>query len=249
MSMIKYETSGAVTCITLNRPEALNAFNGAMLEEFNQAVARFRDDPLLKAAVITGEGKRSFSAGADVKAMSVEFAGKAATMRPTLALLRQDYCNKPLVAAIRGYCIGQGIALALRCDLRVCASDALFQVPEVAHGIPLGGLAAQIVKAVGPPAATELCLLGEKKDASWALAHGLAHRVTVPGEELALAMQLAEKLGAMDSASMQLSKQALDRAVDLSFDEVVAFVEPLRKQVLAAGKAAQGLGTLSSKQT
>jgi enoyl-CoA hydratase/carnithine racemase len=162
--------------------------------------------------------------------------------RASLKFVEQGYCNKPLVAAIRGHCVGQGIAVALSCDLRVCASDAIFSAPEVAHGMAIGGLGALIVRAIGLPAATELCLLADKRDAAWALKWGMAHQVVLPGEEEAAAEKLALRLAGMDSAAMQVSKQSLQKSVDLSFQEVVEFAEPLRQEIERARQARKAAG-------
>jgi len=92
------------------------------------------------------------------------------------------------------------------------------------------------------PAATELCLLADKRDATWALKWGMAHQVVIPGEEEAAAEKLALRLAGMDTAAMQVSKQALQKSVDLSFREVVEFAEPLRKEVERARLARRATG-------
>ena len=237
-STVLYEARGEIARITLNRPDRLNTFNGAMFAELNAAIDRFRDDPALKVAILAGAGERAFSAGVDLKAMQEDLAeGRTNKVPHMIHFVDQGYCNKPIVAAIRGYCVGEGVHAVLGCDFRVCAEDAVFYVPEVAVGMALARLSWQCVRTIGLPAATELCLLCEKKDAQWALQHQLVHKVTPPGGELAAAEKIAGRLCTMSMPALQATKQTLNRAYEKTYQEMLEFGLPLRAQVLAAGDA------------
>lgn len=242
MTAVIFEAQGPIAHIRLNRPEALNAFNRAMFQELNAAVDRFRDDASLKVAVISGEGKRAFSAGVDLKAMKDSLGGHFKDSDYEIPFAEPGYLDKPVVAAIRGWCVGEGMHLALACDFRVCASDAIFSVPEVAVGMPLIRLSSQCVRALGLPAAVELCFLGEKKDAGWALTHQLVHRVSLPGDELSEALRIARRLCDMSAPALQLTKKTLYKSLDLSYGEVYKFGIPLRQEVFRTGDAGRAVG-------
>ena len=238
MDAVRFEARGAVAYITLNRPESLNTFNEALFHGLNGAIDRFRDDDNLKVAILSGEGKRAFSAGVDLKSESYAKGDEKVRKTPLMInFVDQGYCNKPVIACIRGYCVGEGVHAALACDFRVCSSDAIFYVPEVAVGMALARLSWQCVRTIGLPAATELCLLCEKKDAGWALANHLVHKVTVPGEEMAAAEKIAERLCTMSMPAVQATKQTLNRAYEKTYQEMLEFGLPLRAAVLEAGDA------------
>ena len=230
MNCIKFEKNGKIACIRLNRPDVLNAFNVPMLNEFNAAIDEFRNSDKLHVAIICGEGGRSFSTGRDLKDKTAP--------RPGLGISDAEYCDKPMIAAIRGYCIGQGLGVAVSCDMRVASSDAVFSLPEVPHGMVLTGLGALVVRTIGLQAALEFSLMGEKKDAAWALKTGLVHKVVEPGSELAAAETMAQRLAGMDLDAMRASKRALYKSAEASYKELLAFAEPLRQQVLNAKKGA-----------
>lgn len=241
MTAVTFEVIGAIAHIKLNRPEALNAFNKEMFQELNAAVDRFRNDAALKVAVISGEGKRAFSAGVDLKAMGASLNGEFHDGDYEIPFAEPGYLDKPVVASIRGWCVGEGMHLALACDFRVCASDAIFSVPEVAVGMPLIRLSSQCVRAMGLPAAIELCFLGEKKDAGWALKHQLVHRVSLPGDELREAMRIAMRLCDMSAPALQLTKKTLYKSLDHSYGEVYKFGIPLRQEVFRTGDASRAV--------
>jgi len=224
MECVKFEQNGKIAYIRLNRPDVMNAFNVQMLNEFNAAVEEFRQSDNLHVAIICGEGARAFSTGRDLKDKTLP--------RPSINIADAEYCDKPMIAAIRGYCIGQGLGVAVSCDMRVASSDAVFSLPEIPHGMVLTGLGALVVRTIGLQAALEFSLMGEKKDAAWALQTGLVHKVVEPGSELAVAETMAQRLASMDLDAMRVSKQALYKSAEMNYRELVAFAEPLRQQVL-----------------
>ena len=240
MSVVKFEARGAVAYIKLNRPDALNAFTKEVFDELTSAKDKFLADPNLKVAIISGEGKRAFSAGIDLKSYSSDLESGGSRKIPHPIQIEfaagPEFCEKPLIAAIRGYCLGEGMHLALACDFRVCASDAVFALPEVALGMAQTWLSWQCVRTMGMPAAVELCLLAEKKDAAWALAHQLVHQVTLPGEEMAAAERIAQRLCEMSFPAVVASKKTLYRSFELPYRELLDYAMPLRAQVLDTGE-------------
>jgi enoyl-CoA hydratase/carnithine racemase len=233
-----YEARDGIAWIRLNRPEALNAINPEMLDALNEAIDRYRDDPGLKAAVISGEGGRAFSAGVDLKAYSARLAAGQSSQQ-TMNIIRfadPGYCSKPVVAAIRGWCVGMGLHLALACDFRVCADDAVFLLPETSLGISLTRLSWQCVRTMGLPAALELGLLAEKKNADWALARQLVHRVAPAGQELAEAERIARRLCEVSLPAVQATRTTMYQAFDLTYPENYEFSMGLRNAVLDQGQ-------------
>lgn len=240
MCIVKYEARGEVAYITLNRPEVLNAFLKETFDELLAAKERFRNDPTLKVAILNGEGTRAFSAGIDLKSYSadLEAGGSRKTPHPCQLDMAAgpEFCEKPLIAAIRGYCFGEGLHLALACDFRVCASDAVFALPEVALGMAHTWLSWQTVRTIGMPAAMVLCLLAEKQDAAWALAHQLVHEVTLPGQEMAAAERIAHRLCAMSQRGVVATKKTLYRSLECNYRQLMEYGLPLRAEVLDAGE-------------
>ena len=238
MSEIEFETRGAVAWIKLNRPEVINAFNAELLNGLNAAIDRYRDDDTLKVAVIHGAGERGFSAGVDLKAYAASLS-EGRTSQEQMNIIRfadPEYCGKPVVAAIHGWCVGMGLHLALACDIRVCASDARFALPEVSIGISVTRLSWQCVHVMGLPAALELGLLAEKKDAQWALSNRLVHRVVPVGEELAEAGRLAQRLSQMDAQAVRVSRQTMYKSLEMNYAQMLKYSLPLRNAVLEGGQ-------------
>jgi enoyl-CoA hydratase/carnithine racemase len=209
-----------------------------MLEALNDAIDRYRGDATLKAAVISGEGDRAFSAGVDLKSYSERVAAGQSSQQ-TMNIIRfadPDYCPKPVVAAIRGWCVGMGLHLALACDFRVCAEDAKFFTPETGLGISLTRLSWQLVRTMGLPSALEFGLLAEKKDAQWALAHRLVHRVAPVGSELAEAETIARRLCEVNLPAVEATRTTMYKAFDLTYAENYEFSMGLRNAVLEQGR-------------
>src|ERR1041385_5563129 len=165
MSVITVEERGPVSIISINRPEKLNAINKAVAIELQQAFAEFhRSDQ--RVAILTGAGGRAFSAGADVTDLPELWR-----CVPTVGIATE----KPIIAAVSGWCIGGGVLMAMMCDLLVAAEGAKFSYPEGKVGIT-GGRIAGLAARIPHNLATEMILLGEPISAERAYAIGLAHR-------------------------------------------------------------------------
>ena len=210
--VVLYGKSGAVAHIVLNRPDRLNAFNVRMRDELFGALEAVRDDPDVRAVVISGAGERAFCAGADL----TEF-GSA----PSQAIARQVRwerdiwglfagLRKPLVAAMRGYVIGSGVEIACLCDMRIAADDAQFAMPEVALGmIPAAGGTQTLRRVVGASRAIEMILSNRRIGAEEARRMGLAHAVAPAESLMDEADALAEQLATRDVAAFALAKRAM----------------------------------------
>ncbi|MBS0482993.1 MAG: enoyl-CoA hydratase/isomerase family protein, partial [Proteobacteria bacterium] len=176
---ILVEQRGAVTLITLNRPQALNALNSAVQEELITAFAAFEVDPAQRCAVLTGAGEKAFAAGADIKEMAdkpaADFYGQDFFSRWTSHLVKTT--RKPWIAAVNGFALGGGCELAMMADFIIAADSARFGQPEVKLGVGPGmGGSQRLVRSIGKSKAMELCLTGRMMDAAEAERCGLASR-------------------------------------------------------------------------
>jgi enoyl-CoA hydratase/carnithine racemase len=177
---VRYEAIGGVGWITLTRPEVLNALDAQLAAELAEAVAAAEGDPEAWVLVVSGEG-RAFSSGMDRKALSAGAVGETFFRDWIRALNGLEDTGKLVVAAIRGYCIGGGLQLALACDLRLCAADAVLGLGATRHGLIPDGAVLRLARVVGLGRAKELALLNDHLTPQQGLAMGLANWV-VPGD-------------------------------------------------------------------
>jgi enoyl-CoA hydratase/carnithine racemase len=192
MSVVTVEERGPVTIVAINRPEKLNAINKAVAIELQEAFAAF-DRSGQRVAILTGTGGRAFSAGADVTDLPELWR-----CVPTVGIATE----KPIIAAVSGWCIGGGLVMAMMCDLLVAAQNARFSYPEGKVGIT-GGMIAGLAARIPHKVAMELMLLGEPISAERAYAVGFANRVVADGSEVEEAVAMAEKI--VDLAPLALA--------------------------------------------
>jgi enoyl-CoA hydratase len=192
MSVVGVEERGPVSIISINRPEKLNAINKAVAIELQDAFAAF-DRSAQRVAILCGAGGRAFSAGADVTDLPELWR-----CVPTVGITT----DKPIIAAIGGWCIGGGLVMAMMCDLLVAAESARFSYPEGKVGIT-GGMIAGLAARIPHKIAMEMMLVGEPISAERACQIGLANRVVPDGREVEEAVVLAEKI--VDLAPLALA--------------------------------------------
>lgn len=244
MGIVNYELDGNVAIISLNRPEAMNTFNPDMYREFNEATRRFRDDPDAWVAIITAKGEKAFSAGVDINAIDELARGvddiETVAQQLEIELEGEYFCDKPIVAAIQGYCIGEGLSLVLGCDLRIASEDAKFALPEGKIGIPTINAAMHGARVMGGANALELLLLGEHRDASWAFRTGLVNRV-VPKEELfSFALGWAKRIASLSPLANCLTKEMALKSFSRSFCENAEIGIRKRDKLLKGNDAEEG---------
>jgi enoyl-CoA hydratase len=206
------ETRGHVLVLTLNRPEAKNAFNAALSRALCDALDRFEADPALRVAVLTGAGG-SFSAGMDLKAL-LKGEQSATPERGGFGIMQRPP-NKPLIAAIEGYAVAGGMELALCCDLIVAAETSKLGLPEVKRGlVAVGGGLFRLPARIPYHVVMELALTGDLYPAQRFLELGLITRVVKPGEALSAAVEFAERIAANAPLALSATKQILSQARD-----------------------------------
>src|SRR3972149_3658101 len=161
--VIIYQKQNEIGYVTLNRPQALNAYNLQMRDELYQVLAAIKDDPEVKVAILKGAGERAFCAGADL----TEFLPAPSPVGARQVRWERDVwglflgITKPLIAALHGYVLGSGLEIALCCDIRVASEDARFAVPETGLGIiPAAGGSQTLPRVMGKAQALEVLLSG-----------------------------------------------------------------------------------------
>lgn len=248
---VHYELDGHVATITYDRPERMNAIDGAMRTQINAAFARFRDDEAAWVGIVTGAG-RAFCAGADLRSETGSPVGEFAGTfweKPTVNSFESGWeIYKPVIAAVNGHCIGYGLTLVTWCDFVLASDRATFAFPEVTVGIPTIVGALRLPQRIGWHHAMELLLTGERIDAVRAKEIGLAGKV-VPHEDLmAEARSLADRLGKAAPLAARATKEMAIRGADLSMTEAIRFGETMRKVVQATDDAAEGMAAAAERR-
>ncbi|HET9242409.1 MAG TPA: enoyl-CoA hydratase-related protein [Gaiella sp.] len=237
---------GSVALVTIDNPP-MNALSAALLEELEAEVGALDADPQVRAIVLRGAGERAFVAGADIKEFPSlrESATEGGSARGIQRLgHRMDAARTPFVAAIRGFCLGGGLELALCCDVRVCADDAKLGQPEIKLGlIPGGGGTQRLPRLVGVGRTMLLNLTGEFVDAETAYAWGLVEKLVPVAEVEAAALEVAGQIAAQSPHAVSLLRELARTTRDLPLEEGLrreadAFVRCLRSEDGAEGVAA-----------
>ena len=212
--------------VTLDRPDALNALNRALLTELRDLLADTAADADVRSVVLTGAGDRAFAAGADIKEMepmSVDDARAWGALGHACGRLLETMA-KPTIAAVNGFALGGGCELALACDIRYASANAKLGQPEVNIGIVPGwGGTQRLARAVGIGIAKELIYSGRTVDAEEALRIGLVNAVFPPDELLERALELARSLAAKSplvlAAAKELANRSLQGDLDAALDD------------------------------
>jgi enoyl-CoA hydratase len=194
MANVDFETDGAVAIVTINRPQARNAVDGPTADALAEAFRRFEADEALEAAVLTGAAG-AFCAGADLKAVAAGHGNRARAEGDAPLGCTRMLLSKPVIAAVEGYAVAGGLELALWCDLRVAARDAVFGVFCRRFGVPLvDGGTVRLPRLIGMSRALDMILTGRAVDGDEALAIGLANRLVEPGQTRSAAIELARQI-------------------------------------------------------
>lgn len=210
------ERRGNVEILTINRPEARNAINGAVSQAMSTALDELTDDDTVAVVVLTGAGDKAFSAGMDLKAFaSGEGASIIGASGGFAGIAKRDF-PKPLIAAVNGSALAGGCEIMLSCDLVVAADHALFGIPEAKRGLIAGaGALIRLPKRLPMAVALELALTGDPIDAPRALALGLVNRVVPAGQVLEEAMGLAGRIAENAPLAVRHSKAVIKQAAEV----------------------------------
>lgn len=222
---IIYEKSEGIATITINRPEALNAFNTDVINEILQALEDVKADENVRVVVLTGAGEKAFSAGADIKAMK----GINALKARDLSQMGEKLCSalenleKPVIAAINGYALGGGLEVAMACDIRIASENARMGQTEINIGlIPGWGGTQRLTRLIGMTKAKELIFTGKMIDARTAEQLGLVNMV-VPQDKFRDAVrQFALELAQKAPVALKVAKALINKGAEISLDVAIA---------------------------
>jgi enoyl-CoA hydratase len=242
------ETKGRVGLIRLNRPNALNALNSAMMVEIAAAVDAFEADTGIGCLVVTGSEK-AFAAGADIKEMASKSYMDAFMGNFTATWDRLAHARKPVIGAVAGFALGGGCELAMQCDVIIAADTAKFGQPEIKLGIIPGiGGTQRLTRAVGKAKAMDMILTGRMMDAAEAERSGLVARVVPAADLVAEAMKTADTIAAMSLPAVMAAKEAVNRAFEISLAEGVAFERRVFHALFATEDQKEGMAAFVEKR-
>jgi enoyl-CoA hydratase len=248
---LRIALDGRVATVTIDRPDVLNALNTALLEELLATLGDLGGDPAVGVVVLTGEGERSFIAGADIK----EMAGKTPLEARAYSELGQEIAHrletmrKPTIAAVNGYALGGGCEMALACDVRLASENAQFGQPEINLGIiPGWGASQRLARATNIGYAKELILTGRRVDAAEALERGLVQHVYPPAELMPATMRLAAEMASKSPVALYYAKEATNRALHGDIGGNLVHEADLYSLMFSTDDAREGLNAFVEKR-
>ncbi|SEF94148.1 enoyl-CoA hydratase [Caloramator fervidus] len=226
MENVILKKEGNIGVLTISRPCALNALDFKTLVELDKVLDELEGDESLYVLIITGDGEKSFVAGADISQMK--------DMNPIQARNFSILGNKvfkkienlriPTIAAVNGYALGGGCELALACDIRIACEGAKFGQPEVGLGITPGfGGTQRLTRIVGLAKAKELIFTGEIIDANEALRIGLVNKIVKKEELMEAALKLARKIASNAPIAVMLAKSSINKGYQMDIDTAVMY--------------------------
>ena len=253
--MSEYETilveqRGAVTLVTLNRPQALNALNGQVLTELTAAFRAYDADRGQRCLVLTGSGEKAFAAGADIKEMAD---------KPAADFYLEDFFSgwttgvaatrKPWIAAVNGFALGGGCELAMMADFIIASDSAKFGQPEIKLGVAPGmGGSQRLTRAVGKAKSMEMCLTGRMMDAAEAERSGLVARVVPASDLLAEALKTAETIAAMPPMAAMMNKEMVNAAFETTLTQGLVTERRLFQILTATEDKREGMAAFVEKR-
>jgi enoyl-CoA hydratase len=242
------ETKGRVGVIRLNRPQALNALNRALVTELFQAIDGFEADEGIGCMLLTGSDK-AFAAGADIKEMADKTFIEAYLGNFCADWDRAARARKPIVAAVAGFALGGGCELAMQCDLIIAADNAKFGQPEIKLGVIPGiGGTQRLTRAVGKAKAMDMILTGRMMDAAEAERSGLVARVVPAASLMDEAMKVADTIATMSLPSVLAGKEAVNTAFETSLAEGARFERRIFHSLFATQDQKEGMKAFVEKR-
>lgn len=239
-----------VAVITLDRAARMNAFDTAMYDGINEALVAFRDDDDARVAVIQAAGERAFSAGADVDALDANAARGITTGLGSLLLDREMLTDKPIIAAVHGWCVGEGVNLVLGCDMVMADSTAKFMISEVRIGVNPVDIPVKLALRMSYTKAFAFLTPGEARDADWAYRAGLVEQVFPAGEvqsgTLAFARRIADECAPL---ALRAQKATLWSATFDDSESARALGEARRTLIRQSADYREGRAAFREKRT
>lgn len=219
---LKFETRNSIAYVTINRPEKLNALNMAVMEELRAAFTAIKDDASIRVVILTGEGQKSFVAGADIGELSQHntVSAKEYTHKGQAVLDLIENLGKPTIACVNGFAFGGGCELAMACTMRLASDNAKLGQPEVKLGIMAGyGGTQRLPRLVGKGIAMQILLTGEAISAQEAQRIGLVNEVVPQADLIKRAEEIAAKIIANAPLAIQYTMEAVNHGMELTLRE------------------------------
>jgi enoyl-CoA hydratase/carnithine racemase len=219
---ILYEKKEQIAYVTLNRPQALNAYSVQMRDDLYEVLGAIKDDDEVRVTIVKGAGDKAFCAGADLK----EFLTAPSATEARQIRFRRDLWKlflsmpQPLIAAVHGYVLGSGMEIAACCDIRIASEDAVFGLPEVGLGIiPGAGGTQTIPRLIGLSRSLEMLLTNRWIPCDEAYSFGLVNRIVPKGEHIKVANEMALKIASFDPHAVRRAKEAITKGLDMSLQQ------------------------------
>ena len=251
MDYVKAELGGdGIATLTIDRQDKLNALNPQVTEEIGQSLLEIESEGP-RAIIVTGAGEKAFVAGADISEMNsmTPLEAKRFTEIGHAAMALLDRSTVPTIAAVNGFALGGGCELALACDIRIAAENALFGFPEVGLGILPGmGGTQRLPRLIGPALAKELIFSARRIDAAEAKDIGLVNRVVGQGEALDAARELAAEISANGPVAVRHAKAAANKALDIDLISGLEYEADQFALLFATEDAREGMGAFVEKR-
>ena len=243
------EDHEAVRLIRLNRPEALNALNGALMDELTAVLDEGEASEAIKCFVITGSD-RAFAAGADIKEMAPKsYADVFVEDFITRNWERVTRCRKPVIAAVAGYALGGGCELAMMCDFIIAADNARFGQPEINLGVmPGAGGTQRLTRFVGKSKAMEMILTARMMDAAEAERCSLVSRVVPLAELVPNALETAKKIASLSPLAVMMTKEMVNAAYETPLSQGVKLERRLFHSLFAFDDQKEGMAAFVEKR-
>jgi enoyl-CoA hydratase len=246
---ILVDTEDRVGIITFNRPKALNALNGQVMDEVTTAAAAFDDDPGIGAIIITGSEK-AFAAGADIKEMAGLSFAEVFGSDYFAAWAKLAAVRTPTIAAVAGYALGGGCEVAMMCDLLIAADTAKFGQPEIKLGVLPGmGGSQRLTRAIGKAKAMDLILTGRTIGAEEADRAGLVSRVVPAADLLTEAKAVATTISQMSRSAARMAKEAVNRSFESTLTEGLLYERRLFHSAFATDDQTEGMAAFTEKRS
>ena len=242
------ETKGKVGLIRLNRPQALNALNAALIGEVGRAIDGFEADDNIGCMVITGSEK-AFAAGADIKEMQSKTYMQAYKEDFIASWDRVARARKPVIAAVAGFALGGGCEMAMMCDFIIAADTAKFGQPEIKLGVmPGAGGTQRLARFVGKAKAMDMCLSGRMMDAAEAERCGLVSRVVPAAALLDEALKSATAIADMSLPIAMMTKESVNRSFETTLTEGIRFERRVFHAMFTTADQKEGMAAFVEKR-
>jgi enoyl-CoA hydratase/carnithine racemase len=244
--MVRYQVEDGIAFITIDRPDKLNAYSKEFFDELPAVWKRFRSDEDASVAIITGEGEKAFCIGYDLSGGPLSLAD---LKRSPMIVPTSHQIWKPIIAAVKGYCVAGGFWIASACDLRVASEDAEFGIPEVEWGIfAILNIPEPIYQNLPPAIALELLLLGKRINARRAYEIGFVNRVVPSEDVMETAIGLARQLSSNGPSAVRRHKELFYKSRFMNRQDIDELNWRFQAETLGSEESNEGLRAYLEKR-